>query len=186
MQGTRDPAAWLTVPAALAFRARARLVLASPPIARCWRRTPRAGSPSSPASPPLSTPEFCAPQMVAMPLPDVGDPVEFQRQLMERYRIEIPVFKWQEHSIARLSVQGYNCKAQMDLLIEALTEMLGLGASRPELALPARLTILVARDGSAIRRGSGGRIGRDRTAQLSRAARNRGHAASRCSMRWPT
>ena len=29
----------------------------------------------------------------------------------------------------------------MDLLLEALTEMLGLGASRPELALPARLTI---------------------------------------------
>ena len=84
--------------------------------------------------PPLSAPEFCAPQMVAMPIPDVGDPVEFQRQLMERYRIEIPVFKWQERSIVRLSVQGYNSKAQMDLLIDALTEMLRLGASPRELA----------------------------------------------------
>ena len=53
---------------------------------------------------------------------------------MDRYRIEIPVFKWQEHSIVRLSVQGYNSKAQMDLLIDALTEMLRLEASPRELA----------------------------------------------------
>jgi isopenicillin-N epimerase len=134
MQGTRDPAAWLTVPAALAFRAEHGWsgvaahcqMLAQDTALRLAELT---------GLPPLSAPEFCAPQMVAIPLPDVGDPVEFQRQLMERYRIEIPVFKWQERSIARLSVQGYNSKAQMDFLIEALTEMLGLGARRPELAL---------------------------------------------------
>ena len=87
----------------------------------------------------MSAPEFCAPQMVAMPVPDVGDPVEFQRQLMDRYRIEIPVFKWQEHSIVRLSVQGYNSKAQMDFLIEALTDMLRLEAGLRARAA-ARLT----------------------------------------------
>ncbi len=31
-------------------------------------------------------------------------------------------FKWQDHYIVRLSVQGYNSKAQMDILIDALTD----------------------------------------------------------------
>jgi len=132
MQGTRAPAAWLTVPAALAFRAEHGWsgvaahcqTLAQETALRIADRTGLA---------PLSAPEFCAPQMVAIPLPDVGDPVEFQRQLMDRYRIEIPVFKWQEHSIARLSVQGYNSKAQMDFLVEALIDLLQLETS-PELA----------------------------------------------------
>jgi isopenicillin-N epimerase len=40
------------------------------------------------------------------------------------------VFEWQGHHIARLSCQGYNTRAQMDLLIDALTEELGLAAPR--------------------------------------------------------
>ena len=64
--------------------------------------------------------------MVAMPVPHIEDPVDFHRRLLERYSIEIPVFNWQDHSIVRLSVQGYNSKPQMDLLLDALTEMLDL------------------------------------------------------------
>lgn len=132
MQGTRDPAAWLTVPAAIDFRrehgwegvAAECRALAQETAGRLRERTGLA---------PLSSPEFCAPQMVAMPVPAIADPVDFQRRLMERYAIEIPVFNWQNHSIVRLSVQGYNSRAQMDLLIEALTDMLDL---EPE---PARV-----------------------------------------------
>ena len=126
MQGTRDPAAWLAVPAAIAFckehdwtsvQAQCR-ELAQDTARRIGELTGLA---------PLSLPEFCAPQMVAIPLPDTGlDPLVFHDTLATRYRIEIPVFKWQEHYICRLSVQGYNSKPQMDLLIEALTEILGL------------------------------------------------------------
>ena len=50
------------------------------------------------------------------------------RRLLARHSIEIPVFNWQDHSIVRLSVQGYNSKPQMDLLLDALTEMLDLNA----------------------------------------------------------
>jgi isopenicillin-N epimerase len=125
MQGTRDPAAWLTVPAALDFRrehdwasvAADCHTLALETAARLRARTGLA---------PLSTPEFCAPQLVAMPVPHIEDPADFQRRLMQRYRIEIPVFNWQDHSIVRLSVQGYNSRQQMDLLLEALTAMLNL------------------------------------------------------------
>lgn len=130
MQGTRDPAAWLTVPAALDFRkehgwdgvAADCRVLAQDTARRLAERTGLA---------PLSSPEFCAPQMVAMPIPDT-DTVELAKILMARYSIEIPVFKWQDHSIVRVSVQGYNSKAQMDILIDALTEVLGLqGGQEP-------------------------------------------------------
>lgn len=128
MQGTRDPAAWLTVPAALAFRAEHGWegvashcrALAQDTARRLAERTGLA---------PLGSPEFCAPQMVAMPIPDCDAPA-VQRELMERYGIEMPVFKWQDRAIARLSVQGYNSKPQMDLLIEALTALLDLGAGR--------------------------------------------------------
>ncbi|MHA6690013.1 aminotransferase class V-fold PLP-dependent enzyme [Devosia sp. A449] len=127
MQGTRDPSAWLTVPAALEFRrdndwdavAAHCQSLAQDTARRLGERTDLA---------PLSAAEFCAPQMVAMPVPDC-DVEAIKDALLTRYNIEIPVFKWQDICIVRLSVQGYNSKPQMDLLIDALTELLGLSAS---------------------------------------------------------
>ena len=126
MQGTRDPAPWLTVPAALDYRrendwasvAAHCQALAQDTARRLAERTGLA---------PLSTPEFCAPQMVAMPLPDC-DTDALKLALYDKYRIEIPVFRWQDTCIIRLSVQGYNSRPQMDLLIEALTDLLGLAA----------------------------------------------------------
>jgi isopenicillin-N epimerase len=127
MQGTRDPAAWLAVSAALDYRrendwwavAEHCQALAQDTAQRLAAIT---------GLPPLSSPEYSAPQMVALPIPEC-DPLEIQQQLMERYRIEIPVFKWQDHHIARVSVQGYNSKPQMDLLIQALSDLLGLNNS---------------------------------------------------------
>lgn len=124
MQGTRDPAAWLAVPAAIRFRkehdwasvARECRALAQETARRLRQLT---------GLPPLSAPEFCAPQMVAMPIPET-DPTELAKQLMDRHAIEIPVFKWQDTCIVRLSVQGYNSAAQMDILIEALAGLLQL------------------------------------------------------------
>jgi len=124
MQGTRDPSAWLAVPTALAFRkehdwdavARSCTALAQETAARLTERTGLA---------PLSSPGFSAPQMVAMPIPDC-DPVAIHDALIERYAIEIPVFKWKGQAIVRVSVQGYNSREQMDLLIDALTDLLDL------------------------------------------------------------
>ncbi|MCC5972729.1 MAG: aminotransferase class V-fold PLP-dependent enzyme [Rubellimicrobium sp.] len=124
MQGTRDPAAWLTVPDAIRFReqqgwegvaARCR-DLAQETAARVAQRTGLG---------PFSSPAFCAPQMVSMPVPRT-DPKALQEALMEQWRIEIPCFDWKDHTIVRLSVQGYNTRAQMDLLVEALTGILAL------------------------------------------------------------
>jgi isopenicillin-N epimerase len=124
MQGTRDPAPWLTVPAALDYRrdndwtsVQAHChALAQDTAQRLAERTGLA---------PLSAPEFSAPQMIAMPIPEC-DVEAVKDALLAKYSIEIPVFKWQDTCICRLSVQGYNSKPQMDLLIDALTELLAL------------------------------------------------------------
>jgi len=123
-QGTRDPAAWLSVPEALAFRAgqdwaaiaRACRDMATATGDRLAARTGLA---------PLSSPEFRAPQMVAMPVPPC-DPMWLKDALYDRYAIEIPVLNWKEHSIVRLSVQCYNTQDEMELLLDALGEILSL------------------------------------------------------------
>lgn len=63
--------------------------------------------------------------MAAMPIPEC-DPPEVHKTLFERYGIEIPVYRWQNRCIARVSVQGYNSRPQMDKLVSALGEILGL------------------------------------------------------------
>ncbi|GHA18436.1 aminotransferase class V [Devosia pacifica] len=124
VQGTRDPAAWLTIPSALAFRrendwrsvARRCSELAEETLERVVERTGLA---------PLGSSAFRAPQMVAIPIPPCDAPA-IHKTLFEKHRIEIPVFKWQDRHIARLSVQGYNVRGQMDSLIAALDELVGL------------------------------------------------------------
>lgn len=118
MQGTRDPSAFLTVPDAITYRhandwevqsARCR-ALAQETAARMERLTKLA---------PLSAADFAAPQMVAMPLP-ACDAEALQRRLREEFSIEIPVLHWRDHTLLRLSVQGYNTQADMDRLVHAI------------------------------------------------------------------
>lgn len=132
VQGTRDPSAWLTVPAAIAYRRENDWTSVADHCQQLAQDTARRLGELT-GLPPLSSPEFCAPQMVAMPIPEC-DTAEIHKQLFDRYRIEIPVFKWQDHCIARVSVQGYNSQPQMDKLLSALSELLGLGKGGPKAA----------------------------------------------------
>lgn len=122
-QGTRDPAAFLAVPAALAFRrahgwqaviARCR-ALAQETAARVRALTGCAA---------LSAPGFSAPQMVALPVPDC-DPRAAHDRLLAHFGIEIPVLRWNGRTLVRLSVQGYNSRAEMDRLVTALADLCG-------------------------------------------------------------
>ncbi|WP_417310954.1 aminotransferase class V-fold PLP-dependent enzyme [Devosia sp.] len=124
IQGTRDPSAWLTVPAALKYRAdNDWWAIAEHCQALAQDTARRMGKLTG--LEPLSESEFCAPQMVAIPIPDC-DALQVHKTLFDDYGIEIPVFKWQDRCIARLSVQGYNSRPQMDQLIEALSALLNL------------------------------------------------------------
>jgi isopenicillin-N epimerase len=124
MQGTRDPSAWLAVPAAIAFRRENDWWKVGADCTRLAQET-AARLQELTGLPTLSSPEFCAPQMVAMLIPPC-DPLAIHDTLLTDYGIEIPVFEWQGRYIVRLSCQGYNTRPQMDLLLEALADLLAL------------------------------------------------------------
>ena len=118
MQGTRDPSAWLAVTDAIAFGkqhhwnkvAAQCQILVQETAKRIAKLT---------GLPPLSSPDFCAPQMVAMPVPSC-DPKALQLGLYGQHKIEIPVFNWQDRTVVRVSAQGYNTQKDMDRLVGAL------------------------------------------------------------------
>ncbi|MBK7866163.1 MAG: aminotransferase class V-fold PLP-dependent enzyme [Ignavibacteriales bacterium] len=58
-------------------------------------------------------------QMAAIKLP-VSAPADLKEQLYEKFKIEIPVFPHNGARHIRVSVQGYNTKNDLDILIEAL------------------------------------------------------------------
>ena len=122
MQGTRDPSAWLSLPAAIDFARQHDWPRVADQCRHLVQHT-AARVAALTGLPGLSSPVFCAPQMVSMPVTQC-DPMALQRALIDRYGIEIPCFNWQGHSIVRVSAQGYNTQGQMDLLVTALTDLL--------------------------------------------------------------
>jgi isopenicillin-N epimerase len=117
--GTRDPAACLAVPAAIAFqvehdwprvrrRCHALLREAREEITRLTGLTPICPDDGLWYS-----------QMHTLPLP-ACDHVRLQRDLRERYRIEIPVVAWRGHPYLRISIQGYNMRRDLEALLTAL------------------------------------------------------------------
>ncbi|MEW6567961.1 MAG: aminotransferase class V-fold PLP-dependent enzyme [Chloroflexota bacterium] len=130
-QGTRDLAAFLSVPAAIEFQRQHDWETVR---ARCHslavqtRRRIHALTGLQPICPEEG--DWFA-QMFAALLPPVEVEL-FQRRLYERYRIEVPVWRWNEQILIRPSFQAYNTQAEADLLIEALEEGLPeRGARRP-------------------------------------------------------
>jgi len=122
-QGTRDFAATLAVPDAIQFQAehdwpRVReechelAALARTEIAELTGLPPF--TPDSPA--------WYA-QLASIPLPP-GDPLTLKRRLYDEYQIEIPIVEWADQRFVRISAQGYNTRADVGRLVDALAEIL--------------------------------------------------------------
>jgi isopenicillin-N epimerase len=113
-QGTRDPAAWLSVAAAIEFQ---REWGWDEVRERCHGLANRflelSGLP--PAGEPFA-------QMVAVELPSC-DPDEVQRRLREEHAIEVPCFERNGRPLLRLSVQGYNTADDVERLAAALSQV---------------------------------------------------------------
>ena len=112
--GTRDPAAWLSVPAAIEFQ---REWGWDEVRVRCHELGERflAASGLEPVARPFA-------QMVSAELPPC-DPAALQQALWDGHRIEVPCFEWNGRPLLRLSVQGYNTAEEVDLLAEVLTSV---------------------------------------------------------------
>jgi isopenicillin-N epimerase len=123
-QGTRDIAAYLSVPAAIQFQhdhdwesVRAH----GHALARQTRQRAAHLTGVAPLVPDSS--DWYA-QMITLPLPG-RDTERLTRRLREAYQIEIPFTKWNEQTGIRASFQGYNTQADADLLLEGLAALLG-------------------------------------------------------------
>lgn len=122
--GTHDPAAALSVPAAINFqttyhwdevRAQCHALLESA-VTRISELTGLA-----PLA--VSGHRFYT-QMASLPLPPLDDVHTFQSRLYKDYKIEIPCLEWNGQPLLRISLQGYNQPTDIDRLVEALTTML--------------------------------------------------------------
>ncbi|MGI9146623.1 MAG: aminotransferase class V-fold PLP-dependent enzyme [Chloroflexota bacterium] len=122
-QATHDPAAYLSVPDAIAYQAEHDW----PRIRQeCHElvRVARAGMAELTGIQPLvgDDPRWFA-QMATLPLPSCDLPALKQR-LYDEYRVEIPATHWGQTPCLRISVQGYNTRADVEHLLLAVGELL--------------------------------------------------------------
>jgi isopenicillin-N epimerase len=112
-QGTRDPSAFLAVPAAIDFQAEHEW----PSVRKqCHELLSRVLDESG--LEPL-TDNFV--QMLGLRLRDGVDGAALKRELWERHRIEVPVFDLGRACVMRVSVQAYNDAADVGALLTALS-----------------------------------------------------------------
>lgn len=122
--GTRDIAAFLTVPAAIEFQAKhnwdkvraACHELAEDAQTRICDLTG--------LSPLHSQSENWFAQLVTAPLPAEIDIAVLKSRLYDEHRIEIPVLSWKDKKLIRISIQGYNSKKDVNHLLFALSKLL--------------------------------------------------------------
>jgi isopenicillin-N epimerase len=122
--GTRDIAAFLTVPMAIRFQqdhAWAEVRSACHRLAvETWKRIHKLTG----QAPLHSDPEIWFAQMTVATLPADVDIAALKQRLYDEYRVEIPLIDWHGNKLIRLSVQGYNSKRDMDKLLAALSGLL--------------------------------------------------------------
>ena len=128
-QGTRDPSPFLAVPAALDFQESNAWESVR---RRCHELAREARSSLSalfdlPSLSPDSREWFA--QMVSARLPPC-DPDDLRRDLFSRHLIDVPIRRWKDLQLIRLSFQAYNTAHDLDRVLEALTELF----SRPRRA----------------------------------------------------
>ena len=119
-QGTRDPSAYLTVPAAIAWQ---REHDWDGVRARCHELARRAAAELGLLPVVPGTRHDLYGQMVALRLPDDA-PDDLQERLYDEHRIEIPVAEHNGGRLIRPSFQGYNDAEDLDHLKAALAQLL--------------------------------------------------------------
>jgi isopenicillin-N epimerase len=123
-QGTRDLAAFLSVPRAIQFQKENRwdeVRQRCHHLAAIAHREINNITNMEPISPNDSE-WYC--QMVALLLPEITNIDKFKRPLYGDYKIEVPVFLWNEMPIIRLSFQAYNQPEDLETLLTAIRELL--------------------------------------------------------------
>ncbi len=109
--GTTDPAAYLALPAAIAFHREHLAPAREACHALAAEFVPLLGVPV--AAPGLFH------QMASVELP-AGDAADVRRRLWEEHRIEVVAEEWNDRALLRVSVQVYNTREDLQTLVAAL------------------------------------------------------------------
>jgi len=121
--GTNDPSAYLSVPAAIQFmqdndwsdvrvESNRLLRIAIYEICNEFNLKPVY---------PLESHFFA--QMGIAPLPGVNLNL-LKKLLYTKYKVEVPLIQWHDKQFVRISVQGYNTRSDIDVLVRGLTELM--------------------------------------------------------------
>ena len=121
--GTKDPAAALTVPAAIQFMQvhdwEAVRKTCHSRLRKCVEQI--CDLVKMPPLYPLDSDLYT--QMAIAPIPHSNLEV-LKSRLYDEYKIEVPLIQWQDRQFVRISVQGYNTQEDMDTLVKALHKLL--------------------------------------------------------------
>jgi isopenicillin-N epimerase len=121
--GTRDIAAYLSVPSAIEFqldhdwddvRIECHAMVCEVQRRIC-EQTGLA---------PLNKNDSLFGQFVSIPLPDEIDIVKLKEKLYNEFTIEVPLIHWNKRKLIRVSIQGYNTKRDVNALQKALQSLL--------------------------------------------------------------
>ena len=121
--GTRDAAAFLAVPEAIRFHQEHSWPIVRTEcheLVRYFRDAATRLTGLDQICP--DGPEWFV-QMATVPLPPC-DPAELGNRAFREFGVEVPFLTWEDRQYLRISVQGYNTREDVGMLICALTELL--------------------------------------------------------------
>ncbi len=122
--GTRDPAAFLSVPAAIEFQREHHwdaVRLACHALAKDAQKRICALTGLAPIH---AEDDSWFAQLAAAPLPPDVELSTLKSRLYDEYKIEVPLIEWKDKKLIRVSIQGYNTKKDVDALLKALSVLL--------------------------------------------------------------
>ena len=124
-QGTRDIAAFLSVPAAIDFQREQDWDHVRTHCRGLVRVAQQQMQTLTGIAPICADPDEWLGQMVALPIPAEVDGEFLKARLYDEYRIEIPFTEWEDQSFLRISIQGYNTQDEVSAFVNAIRELLG-------------------------------------------------------------
>jgi isopenicillin-N epimerase len=122
--GTRDVAAFLSVPAAIEFQEKYNWDKVRDDCHKLARATQKRICNLTGLAPLHSDADGWFRQLFAAPLKADTDIAALKVRLYDEYHIEVPLIDWNGHKLIRVSIQGYNSQRDVDVLLSVLRKLL--------------------------------------------------------------